>query len=607
LAKSYGPPLKFLTEVVGLPSFIDPSETAQVVNPVTGKVHTTRIQPLVKYDKMCRTYIKNAILELVQEAPNMDNLKKIRNGYHYSPDNELLVNGEDAFAIQRKDGALSFHALNSPRVNNILIDVYSNTSDKEHRASWFRPGTLTTEILTKAQGYDLKQTFETLRRFFDTGFVFEHQETTCQFLAALALTFPIMSCFDRQLVIHFTGDTSSGKTSLLGVFSNGKKDKPTTADIQIVFTSRHFLKVTTAAFIRAAANTSLLHCIDELEFDNEKNKVSNDSIMESLRGIPTGGGNRTVSNMGGDGTTTQNYNVPVIFASIMGTDKSQDLNRIIQVRMKKKLGQIDPCTAIHSVFSPDEIYDLQLAVNFGLYSHIPQILKNYEEIKKSYFDINSSLPFTVEQRFLSAFYPLFAVMKTIEIDYIEFMRNYVECNRPTITRNTEMSDHDLYLTKIFNNSVIKLQNYKDTYQCQSLARILTNRVTRHELNDAGVGVFYDEAQNLILLHVEQVLMHLMPAQSRNSGTTAMQLRSILERHPAALTTAEVKASGILQRATVHIGVGLKEHHVVVLHGEHWLENKRQDPTNTPITTETEDPQPKEPISEPATVKNNWDC
>ena len=601
IAQIAGTLSNFYEETVGLPSFLSFDPVDEVDD--NGNRKKAMVLPLQAMDKRCRFYAREAVATLTEGAPNMDNLTKIRNGYHNIQGKEILVHGTESFILNRDTEKLTFTKTTNPRIGNILVDVYD---DEEHKLRWFKDGSLSTELLQEAQNGDLRQTFIDLCRFFDAGFVFEQQEVTCQFLAALALTIPIMSCFDRQIVTHFTGETSSGKTTLLTVF--GGQQNKNALDIQIVYTSRLFLNITPAAFTRTAANTTLLHCIDELEFDTDKNKATNESIMQALRGIQTGGGSKTITDMSNGGTVTQRYNVPVIFASITGTDKPQDLNRTLRVSMKKRRGQIDPNTAIHKKFSPKELHSLRLVTNFGLYSHIPKIKESYAKIQTMYAEINEKLPYTVESRFLASFYPLFAIMETIGVDYLEFMRKYVECNKNQIARDTQINDCDVYLDKIFNNSVIKLQNYKETYQCQSLARILTSRISRQELNDSGVGVFYDDSQNLILLNLEQVIMHLVPSQLRASASlSAYQLRTILDRHSASLSDAEILESGILKRAAIPLGVGIQVHNVSVLRAAYWLGDNRSNAVTTPTTPPTDETKQEETQDEPTNIVSDWCC
>jgi hypothetical protein len=303
--------------------------------------------------------------------------------------------------------------------------------------------------------------------------------------------------------------------------------------------------------------------------------------------------------MDGEGTVTQEYNVPVIYASITGTEKPQDLNRLIIINMLKREGQVDPNSAIYQAFPQDELDRLRLAVNFGMYQHVPDIRARYEKIRRLYTEINSQLPVKVEFRFMSAFFPLFAVMDAIGVDYIGFFSDYVRTNEILIRRNTGISESDGFMSKILHFSGIALQNFKDTQKKHTLAEVLVNRTWRQELNNTGVGVFYDEANHLMLFNLEQVITNLLSSYSRSStGITAMGLRNMLERHKAALTPQEIVSSGIMRRAAMHMGAGLRLSDVVVFRGQHWLneylENAKT--SDTPIPTNNVEP-PDEQQSE----------
>jgi len=553
IASITGTIITFLEKEVGLPSCIVIPDNS-----------------LSRIDKELRYILREAVLQLVPDAPSMSNLKNIRNGYHHLDSKEILVHGTDAYDIIRTDNDISYNLLPSPRIGNILVDTYKD--DAVINRKWFnRLEPLTPDVLRKAQQYDMKKVYHDLCRYFDTGFIFAQQDLNCQLLAALILTFPIMSCFDRQVVVHFTGETGSGKTTLQSVFSEVEKDS-SNLSIQLLYASRYVQHITVPALAFDAEDCAILYCVDELESDTVKNKQATDQFLEMLRGATSGNSSRTTMNRNGEGTITRCINVPVIFGSITGTDKPQDLNRIISINMVKRIGYSDPNSSIHRVFSPQELYDLRLAVNFGMYSHIPKVREHYTAFRSSYDKIKDQLESSVEFRFMSAFFPVFAVLETIGIDYMSFFKEYVKNNESLIRRTTQSSDADTYLTKILHHSVIRLSDFKETAQCQSLARIIANRSWRQELNDTGVGVFYDELKQLMLFNIEQVITHLLPSHERNTNaTSALNLRNTLGRHPAALTDEAIKESGILSRASMSMGIGVSIDNVMVFNGRYWLD------------------------------------
>jgi hypothetical protein len=182
---------------------------------------------------------------------------------------------------------------------------------------------------------------------------------------------------------------------------------------------------------------------------------------------------------------------------------------------------------------------------------------------------------------------MMAVLDTIGIDSLSFLDEYVGSSAKHLVRDKDFSAATTLLDKIFQYSVIRLSDYKDTGQCYTLARILANKVKRYELNDSGVGVYFDEQTNLLLFNLEQVIAHLIPPQARHQSVpSAIQLRTTLERHDAALSIEKIAESGILNRARAHLGVGLQVRNVVVVDANFWLseESKNSDatsPENTP--------------------------
>ena len=556
-------------------------------------------------DITLRDYLRDAVNRLTVGVPHDASLTKVRNGYHYLPKKEIVVHGIDTYMIDRQESQFAVTKTDEPRIGDTVIDVY--TEDAAHKDAWYGVEPLTEKLIVDAQNYDMRRVYEDLCRLFNVGFGFETQHTTSKFLAALILTFPIMSCLDRKVLIHFTGETSSGKTRLMSVFSPVTNDFTNPYNIQILHASRYFMKITPPAFTRTASGASILHCIDELEFDTNRNVQTSGQIMESLRGMQGGGGGkRTISNVGTKGTTTFEYDVTVIFASITGTDRPQDMNRILQVKMRKEPGRGDPNTAIRGLFSREDILRLRRATNFGLYSRIPTIRENYCRYQTRFDDIKKRFSFSVEQRFISALFPILAVLETIGVDPLKFLDEYVNTNAETIVRDTDVSDADTYLSKIFQYNVIKLSDYKETGLCYTLARVLANRVQRFELNDSGVGVFYDEKDNLLLFNLEQVISHLVPPQARNQASmSALQLRTTLERHAAALSIDQVRNSGVLNRAKISLGVGLQTRGVVVFHANHWLNEDLKEETVLTDTVSPADLETKDQPNDSDNVDLEW--
>lgn len=553
----------FITEYIGSPEFLLAQD---------GPAAKKGAAVLQYQDRKIRYYVKEAVLSLSEGAYDVEHLKSIRAGYHYHGDKEYIVHATSVFTLHR-DITGTLKALSedhTARIDNFLVDIYGG--DKALREPWYtpQPEDVRPSFILDAQQYDMRQTFMDLCNYFNTGFTFEQQKLTCQLLATLILAFPIMSCFDRQVVVHFTGDSGSGKTTLMSVFS--PVDKATSKlSLQLLFASHYSSNITASAFPRMASASALLYCIDELEFDSNTKKRNSEGVLEALRGITTGGGSKTISNMNGMGTHTFSYNVPVIFGSITGTERPQDLNRLLFVHMKKREAHTDPNSAIYERFSPEKINALRKAVNFGMLQHIPKIRAFYEELRGQYKNINDQLPYPVEFRFMSAFFPLFAVMKALDLDYINFFRAYVTQNEVSIKRNTSISESETYISRILHSNVIKLSNYKETNKLYSLANILVNRSHRYELNDAGVGVYFDEPSHLMLFNLEPVISTILQSHIRNStGITALGLRNILERHKAALPPQQIAQTGILRKAATHMGAGLRLSDIVVFDCKYWL-------------------------------------
>lgn len=571
LAPIIGTVIDFVDEYVGLPGFL------QGFDDTEGLV-------MAKLDKDLRFYIRQAFLSLTHGSPEISN-RQFRQGYHCItlPDGdkvEYIVCGPDIFHIKRDGDDCKFIPLEGPSDKGIVFNIHEGGQPVY---PWL-PGGMTVEKLEKAKNTNIKQVYDDLVEIFDCGYLFKHQKITCQLLAALMLLYPISTAFSRQVLLFITGDTSSGKSSLLSMFADtGYKG------IQILRSSVGMENYTTASVASVANNSSQLLVLDEFESSDIKKGEHVAAIFEMFRPLVSGDATRKLGQPGGKGHSTQYFNLPVIFAAIQGADRPQDLNRLLVVEMKKNESKDNVVTTILNTFGEQKIEDLSQKVSTCMYPHAMKLAAYENEVRKEFKQLQSMLSDTVSYRLASSLFGAMAVMKMLGIDYKKFFVEYMTKHSDIVQRASNTNESDSYLMSILGNPV---ELAEDGHRSKTTIRkLLMDSENRYTISSAAWGTYFDEDRNYLVLLLDTVMNTLVPNHLKNRGMHGSRLKEVLGRHKMALTPEQILSSGILTKIAPTLGAGIREQDVVVLNAKSWLESSGgivEDPT---------EPNPQESVSD----------
>ena len=548
LAPMIGMPYQFLKENVGFPSCVEtPDNTEGLV--------------LQRLDKFIRSSFKNVLSSMALGSEDYDKIPRYRQGYHYLTNVyerplEYIVCGSDIFAIERTESDCSYRKLDGPTDNGILFDIPADM-----RAPWY-PGGLSTQILEEGKKVDLLGIFKDLEKYFNVGFKFKNHESTSTLLAGVMMSTIFMNAMPRQLLLFVTGESGSGKSSLIAAFS-GINYPP----LKLLYCSQGFDNYSAVGVFRNAEADSRLMVLDEFEYTNSEKADHVRKILELVRGLATNDAHRTIAKQGG-GTETTHYKLPMMFAAISGAEKPQDLNRMLIIETQKVDGRDKTENVLKNTFGASGIRDLAKRLAVGVYPHIPAIMQHYKEVDESFARLQLKATAGIEQRYASSLFGPLAIMKYLGLDWESFFLKFVDQNSASIQRATNISESESYLKAMLFNSVI----YRDETKTQvSIAHLLANPERREDINSSGCGVYYDKSTRNIMLVIEQVMSKILPSHYRFRGAmTSTRLREVLSRHKLALPLAEVVRSNIIARATPYIGAGVTPEDIVVFHADPWL-------------------------------------
>jgi energy-coupling factor transporter ATP-binding protein EcfA2 len=525
-------------------------------------------------DEKVRFYMNQAVLDLAFGMPDVRETRLLRQGYHRvrvtdSDIREYIVCGELVIKILRSAAGVEYKKLEGPRDGTILFDT-GYLRDGRVEEPWF-PGGISVDMLNAKKNINLNDMFDKIEALISTGFYFKNHNTVPPMLAAETIYYAINNAFKRQNIMYITGETSSGKSSLAGVFSKISSHR----SIRLIYMSQGHMGFTEASVSRLADGCRLLMVLDEAEADEGSSKASAvKAVQETFRGVVSGDGSTRVrASMTSQGVITNDIFCPVMFCAIGGVEKAQDFNRMLIVETQKQPGRDSAINIIERVFGKEYAWELAQDLALGLYPHIPGLLQEYEAVTAEFPNFKTYTGVLMEYRYASSLFPILAIMKYLGKDWVGFLKNYVNDNADNISRAANITESETLVSAMMHNPVVVVpSDNKDDKQIRkaSIAQLLSNPALRERINTSSCGLYFEEETDLLLILLDQALTELLPELYTRDGMKSQQLRQSLMRSNIAMTTEEMLESGIIPRSYHILGQGVKPHNVVVLKAKSWV-------------------------------------
>ena len=549
LAQIGGSLFDFATHNVGIPAFITSEKGGDKLRNIDNKL---------------RFYFREAITNMAKNIPTINPESLPRQGYHHlASDREYIVCGPDVFKITQTPSGPVYEKLLVPRDGTTIFDVGYNGQSPD---PWFNGRRLTLEDLEFGKTVDLKELHKDLLEFYDTGFFLKNHPATIQLLPLIAMSFPITDCFERPLMLFVTGESNSGKTSLISTLFNGGY-----RDLTLLWCSHGSDNASEASVAEMCNWDTRAMLFDEFETgeDNQRGRRTQ-GILESTRGVV--GGMATRTRIGPEGkAVNKRLRMPIVFAAINTTEKPQDYNRMLVIDTQKVEGRDQSAICLQRAgFDQKRIYDIAYRLNTAMYAHTEYLADTYNKIRYELSVFSGTLPTKakLEARYISSFVGMFAVAELIGIDWRTLFANFVLANQDNIERSTKVSESEMYVSAMLTNPVIQDSQNKIDY---SIAMMLANPNKRVEINQLFKGAFYDETTGCVLFHLEVAIDKLLPAHYKTSRHfNGSVLKTIIDRHRDAIPASEILSKGILGRAQDKLGNGVHIHDVCVIHSSEWV-------------------------------------
>jgi len=551
LAPIVGSLIRFIEDYVGRPPFLEFPDM------------NTEGRVVPKLIKQLGEYITTAVLDMTQGAPDFMTATRYRQGYHCvrnseSNIDEYIVCGSDVFEILREGDTQQYRQLEGPAIHskNTIFDV--GLVDSATTDPWY-PGGLTTSFLEEGKKVNLRQLYDDLVLVFDKGFRFKNHTITTELLAALMLSYPIMDALDRPVMVFITGDTNSGKSSLLSIFTGtGYKGA------QLLYCSQGHEDYTAAGIAGFADSDTKLLALDEFESGDDDKGTHVNRIFEMFRGLVSGQANRVRGRA--DGTAfRQTFRLPVIFSAIKTAERPQDLNRMLTIEMQKIPDKTKPVEVLLETIGKDRIKEMGEEITVGMYPEALELARIEREISTEYSVLKKQRPeMAMEWRLASSLFPVLAVLHMIGRDWKDFMVRYVTEHEYDLKQTAVASETQGFLKAIMRNPCIPQADGPNV----TISQLLVSAEQRDDINASNKGIYFDEKTKSLLILTDQGT-GMIPFHLRGK-MTGSHLKNLLERHPAAYAPATIEESGILHRVGKYLGAGIQLEDVVVLDAEPWL-------------------------------------
>jgi hypothetical protein len=531
--------LKFILDDVGEPGF----EKIRFEDEEE-EVYLTRLD---NYNK----YLVPAVSNLGVHAPTPGEVRYVNTGCHAfkptpdKPDEPFklyLVKGTQLFKglfPTEKGDKVVWRECPGPTDGNIYM-----LATKQFLPREIHPQHPDEDSLNKAPTRTVKEMYELIRGIISCGWDFKEQETTVDLLTAFVMLIPISDVVDRQPMLMFTGDQSSGKTSIVG----GLIGRDALSSLNIVQNALFMANFTQAGVRQSMNYSSVCLCLDEFEDKGGNDRVSTRvrDVLTMLRGLANETAITRYGTASGKAQLTR-LRFPVCTGGIYGLKDPADLSRFILIEMNRKLTRESPETSIFDTYGEETIIDVRNELPRLMYHAAYNIYQAHEAIKQE-FRHGEGLPKEINlTRTREMFYGMMAVMKLAGRDYKKFILKYFKDFRMVLERLSRVSVSNTLFDEVFYTPAVPIPS---TTGVGGVDLMNVNRILKEGkgdlMNAKNWGVYYDDERKWLIVHWPTASPCLLAKSQQFQGATPGYLKSQAARSTYHLKDANVLRTKILE-------------------------------------------------------------
>lgn len=409
------------------------------------------------------------------------------------------------------------------------------------------------DSLNAPPAYSFKDMFDMIRGVINVGWSFKKQDTTVDMLTALMMMLPIADVAERMPLVMFTGDQSSGKTSIVG----GLVGRDALSSINIIQNSLFMANFTQAGVRQSMNHSSVCLCLDEFEDKGGNDRVSTRvrDVLTMVRGLANESAITRYGSASGKAQLSR-LRFPLITGGIYGLKDPADLSRFILIEMDRDLTRKSPETAIFETYGEETLARIRHELPRLMYHNAYQFYQAHEEVKKEFRD-GKGLPKDINlTRTREMFYGLAAIVKLAGRDYKEFVAQYFKDYRSALERLSKVSISNELFSDLFYTPSIPMPS---TASAGGIEPLSINRIVREGrgdvLNTKNQGIYYHEEFKWLVVHWPTATPCVLARSRKFQDQSASYLKGMAARGGYHLTDDAISKSKILNDADVKSALG----------------------------------------------------
>jgi hypothetical protein len=552
---------QFLGERVGIPTFLEPTDTEK------------QLKYLQKMDASIRWYMRQALIIMAQDAPDFSTAEQRAAGIHVLAREKgqtapilYMVNGRDVFhGVYDAQEKLIWTQLPGPSHNGIIFDVGIHHPEK----TW-APWISSASDLQRADSIDLKDLWTRTHALVDAGWRYKNHAITAQFLTSHIIATTVCDAFRRKVAVAFHADTRAGKSKMVMGLLGGTDF----SRIHILAAAVGMPSFTPAGIKQTMNNKTRPLCLDEFEDEGTAEKKSR-IVTESYELFRNLLGENNSVTQGSRGGEAVNFRLVfnLFIAAINRARKTQDANRMVTVYMERVDNRPDPVQILLQEYGEFYIDQLKQDLSIALLPRIAQLQRAYAEIEIE-FSQPGARPSSIDSRIFEGLYQAMSVMKLLSMDYRQFAKEFCEANKEVLTVAAATTDTMELFHWTTQTTCIPTRFGEDgkDRRLASVLQMLATPELRTEINISGTGLFFDEPTQMLVVSwtmAIQRVLHLHPKYSKE--TNVFNLRELANRAPHAVKAEDLERSGALSRLRVQGLAGVPTTHLTAYYMGHLIQ------------------------------------
>ena len=452
-----------------------------------------------------------AVRSLASKATPREKLKEIGQGIHYIDDYEghptvFIVNGTKFFKGVVDGDQVTYTALDSPISDDFIFRLAPDLWSSNIK---------TVDDISSGVHHDPAEVFNKVLDIMRIGWRFKNHELESQFMAADIMYTAVASFFGHMVMTDVTGESHSGKTSLMQLIGGNEFGAYRLCDSAI------FIDDFTAAAVRQLMSGHCLRLLldefedtDSMAAKTDKKAAAVRDILNMIRSLVTGA--RSIRGTAGGEHQDFHIKFPLTVGGIYTMREARDLNRFVHIRTHHIEGFNDPIVPIRTKYTIDEITKLRRGITLCWLPRVAQLQQAYADIQEEFAD-NATLPPGTYTRLKDNLMPAAAIMKMVGHDYKTFMTEFCKIKMEELLEQGATKESTNIWNSILHTPVSLSNVESGRTGVSSVAKIIGNPNLGYLLNDADLGAYYLKEQKWLVVFWQKIVSGVLQRSNTYRG------------------------------------------------------------------------------------------